>query len=287
MRLWPNGSAPRRAWLPRLRHQREARGERRHHRPHPPAPGRPEDAASAGGAADDALAHRAGRGQRTGGDRVAARRGVHHAREPAHQDGAADSEAADRQDVVGLRLQLPAEPGPQPGTGARRARVRGAPSVHPSARAARHGQEPSGDRPRRGGGARRQERLHGHARGDGGLDAARRARGAAQRTRPLPGSSQRLDRRRDRLPTGGLRRGQSVLPTRQRLLRALRDDHDEQPRLRRMGRHLRRLGGGDRAARPAAAPRGGDPDRGELVPPTRAREPPAGASAQPRCAAKR
>ena len=58
MRLWPNGSAPRRAWLPRLRHRREVRGERRHHRPHSPAPGRPEDAASAGGAADDALAHR-------------------------------------------------------------------------------------------------------------------------------------------------------------------------------------------------------------------------------------
>ena len=39
--------------------------------------------------------------------------------------------------------------------GACRARVRGAASVRPSARAAGHGQVPSGDRPRRGGGARR------------------------------------------------------------------------------------------------------------------------------------
>ena len=60
-------------------------------------------------------------------------------------------------------------------------------AVRASARAARHGQDPPGDRARRGGGARRQERLHGHAGRDGGLDAPRRARGAPHRAGALPG----------------------------------------------------------------------------------------------------
>lgn len=51
------------------------------------------------------------------------------------------------------------------------------------------------------------------------VDSMRRAaRGAPRRTGALPGPSQRADRRRDRLPAGGLGRGQSVFPARQRLL---------------------------------------------------------------------
>jgi len=56
-------------------------------------------------------------------------------------------------------------------------------------------------------------------------------------------------------------------------LRAQRHGHDQQPRLRRMGRDLRRCRRRHRLARSATAPRRGHPHRGQLVPPARARRP--------------
>ena len=59
------------------------------------------------------------RDQRARGDRQAARRGTHAAREPAGQDGADDGPALDDQDARRLRLHLPALARPQPHPGAR------------------------------------------------------------------------------------------------------------------------------------------------------------------------
>ena len=66
-----------------------------------------------------------------------------------------------------------------------------------------------------------------------------RARRPAPGTHPLPLPRHSAHRRRDRLSASRPRRRQSLLPARQRPLRARRHDPYLKPRLRRMGRGLR------------------------------------------------
>ena len=111
----------------------------------------------------------------------------------------------------------------------------------PLPRPARHRQEPSRHRARRRGGQGRQERLLRHAGRHRSASLAKAEREGRLRERIRFFCRPRAaDRRRDRLPAGRPRRRQPVLPARQRPLRARRDDPHLQPRLRRMGRDLRR-----------------------------------------------
>ena len=115
---------------------------------------------------------------------------------------------------------------------------------------------------RRRGGQSRPQRL---------LQLARRHRRNARqgRTRRRPSRQDPLllplraaHRRRDRLPPRHGRRRQSLLSARQRAVREGGDDPHLKPRLRRMGRHLRRFCSRHRPPRQASSPRRRHPDRG-------------------------
>ena len=145
--------------------------------------------------------------------------------------------------------------------------------ARPSDRAARNRQDPSQPGPRRRGGQSRPQRLLQFARRHRRLARQGRTRRRSSRQDPLLLPLRAAHRRRDRLPPRHPRRRQSLLPARQRPIRKGRHDPHLKPRLRRMGRHLRRFRRRHRAPRSAPSPRRRHPDRGVELSPARARRP--------------